>query len=741
MGGWFDNDPMSPVVEFERDDGMRVPVPRSQATLFGFDPAQFAPAPSPVDPPPEDVASVEQPVAPEPPPPPMAPGFAALRPPLPEGSASAFGQGVLAPGGPAPEQPTFVPPPMAAPVAPLPPVEPQGPTLPGVGYIPAASLGLGQPPPEAPPPPTGPQSMEEIDQQLADQRVAMQSRADVEAENLAFQQAQERAEEQKQLRARWNDTQSAIKKAAEYKVDPGRKWADMSTGKKIGAIVFAAVSGLGSALKKQGDKNPALDIINAAIDQDIALQMDERSQLGVVAERSRSAYDQLTGVFKGRDAERSARKAAIWGRLEREWSMAEASSGSERVQFAYADLRQQAAQQQHDAAYNAYMEETKTAADLDHKAAQTAKLQAETAKLLGGGGGAGGVSIGGAAKAGGAMRFSDAQVQQMKREDRERMVRLPDKSWVPTNSRSAAEKGTEVLASSAVMVGNIDRALTKVASMPGFAAKIASGAGFESSDIATIKQELTQLMLNGKNFYVLGALSENDEAIINRLGADPSATTAFVENVWPKLQNWRHGIEQDALTQLSARGVDIDASTAYGDALERPRSKTVDEWTAEITSDPPELENSHDVRGGGESRTVTTYEYKVPTTGSTKQALRGMRETAQSEGWDDKKWASHLDRIDRDHKLNAVRLAGKADGFDADAKKAEKKGGKGKAEALQLRKKAAAARAASAEYQKLKPVVDEQRKAQIDRDRKRADEKKGQAEFSKVQREQLGGKF
>lgn len=125
----------------------------------------------------------------------------------------------------------------------------------------------------------------EINRQLSDigiQRAAEAGDA-VAARQLAIQKQAERdlalkqrdAEIQKraiesEYKYKTQHLDALDEEAANRKID--RSWGGGSTGRAVMLGVMAAIAGLGSALKGQGDKNPALDIIMKSIDERVADQ-------------------------------------------------------------------------------------------------------------------------------------------------------------------------------------------------------------------------------------------------------------------------------------------------------------------------------------------------------------------------------------------------------------------------------------------------------------------------------------
>lgn len=166
------------------------------------------------------------------------------------------------------------------------------------------------PPPEAPIDPTKPeQAGIDLQQQglelgekaamqgaAADERAAgFEERAiaarNAAAERVRAETAKEEAARQKRFEEMRAQKEEAVDRWANYKVDPGRRWKDLSTGRKIAAGIAVALSALGDALQRKSGPNVALGIINKAIEDDVNMQVAERQQLGEVAQQKRTSLD------------------------------------------------------------------------------------------------------------------------------------------------------------------------------------------------------------------------------------------------------------------------------------------------------------------------------------------------------------------------------------------------------------------------------------------------------------------
>jgi hypothetical protein len=105
------------------------------------------------------------------------------------------------------------------------------------------------------------------DMQLAEEaRIAKEDREQAERDNAASLEAMKRAQ---QAHAQ---LESDVTELANQKVDPDRWWNDRSTGQKVAGYIAAIVGGLAQSAGGTGGRNVGLDMINKAIDDDIAAQ-------------------------------------------------------------------------------------------------------------------------------------------------------------------------------------------------------------------------------------------------------------------------------------------------------------------------------------------------------------------------------------------------------------------------------------------------------------------------------------
>ena len=104
-----------------------------------------------------------------------------------------------------------------------------------------------------------------------------------------LEREKEIAAQQEQAKIEWdNKIKAADDKYRGANIDSGRLWRDSSTGSKIAAGVGIMLGALGQALT--GKDNPALKIIDAAVDRDIDIQKANMEKAGKEAAMTRSAY-------------------------------------------------------------------------------------------------------------------------------------------------------------------------------------------------------------------------------------------------------------------------------------------------------------------------------------------------------------------------------------------------------------------------------------------------------------------
>ena len=162
---------------------------------------------------------------------------------------------------------------------------------------------------------------------LADQSTLMGQAADVakqyDAQVAALQEQRKQAVQQhtQKLEA----IQNQIEK--EGQINPNRYWQDLSTGGKVTSLIAIMLSGIGGGLTGRGG-NPALDIINKSIDNDILAQKDNFSRLKDKYSTQQSAYSLAMQELGNDQAATLAAKASALNAVEMKIKEAVLKSGS-----------------------------------------------------------------------------------------------------------------------------------------------------------------------------------------------------------------------------------------------------------------------------------------------------------------------------------------------------------------------------------------------------------------------------
>lgn len=142
---------------------------------------------------------------------------------------------------------------------------------------------------------------EETDKLLRSRNDAIKAqRVAAEAEQMRMAKTRELAQQ---------DVEHAIGDWQNKKVESGRKWNSLSTGGKWGLVLSLVASGWANANTGKLGQNPALDIWMKAVDEDMALQRDEKNSalqnVGLAKERV-AGIDRLSGDLQARRAAQMA---------------------------------------------------------------------------------------------------------------------------------------------------------------------------------------------------------------------------------------------------------------------------------------------------------------------------------------------------------------------------------------------------------------------------------------------------
>lgn len=138
------------------------------------------------------------------------------------------------------------------------------------------------------------------------------------AKNEAIDTAQKQLDESRREHQSWLskrqeehlELKGKIQEQASSKIDPDNYWKDMSgntdVGKKVTAAIAIALGGFGAGLQGGGARNTALDIIDKAIDRDIAAQkanMDnQRAGLKTEADFQDTYYSRGMQAYKDEES-------------------------------------------------------------------------------------------------------------------------------------------------------------------------------------------------------------------------------------------------------------------------------------------------------------------------------------------------------------------------------------------------------------------------------------------------------
>lgn len=163
--------------------------------------------------------------------------------------------------------------------------------------------------------------------QAGDAEAAAYAKGNAEADQIRAEQAKQLKEDIATQQRKQAELDTAQKQYADSKVDPSRFWHDRSTGQTILMGIGLALGGLGAAMKHEG-VNPALQIIQDAVKQDISLQMADREKLGVVAGQKGAALDRMMSITRDRQATFNSAIAGAYDRVKAQVSQIAAQSKS-----------------------------------------------------------------------------------------------------------------------------------------------------------------------------------------------------------------------------------------------------------------------------------------------------------------------------------------------------------------------------------------------------------------------------
>jgi hypothetical protein len=181
---------------------------------------------------------------------------------------------------------------------------------PEAGHVNPSALATTPSQPQAP---QGPDYLKQMQGDMKDQESAIKAAGAAGAQKAAaeagylhtmqqemqrqqVQEAQREQERQNEVNgqmAKLNQMSDELKTA---KIDPHHFWADKGTGSKIMAAVAIGLGAIGGAMTGKGD-NPALEIINKAIDRDIDAQRANLSQKNANYQTQAGLYSMMRQKF------------------------------------------------------------------------------------------------------------------------------------------------------------------------------------------------------------------------------------------------------------------------------------------------------------------------------------------------------------------------------------------------------------------------------------------------------------
>ncbi len=184
------------------------------------------------------------------------------------------------------------------------------------------------------------------------------------------------------------------RKLAETPIDPERWWKSRSTGQKIAGFMSAIVGGLVQG-RTGSARNSGLDMITAAIDQDVDAQkadmMNRRAEIqrrsGAVSEQFAEAKEDYFEAEKFRHASYERVKNQITTDMSNYDPRGRAAIELGRLYNGISSAQAKHAQAAEDKFWKDQMEALRFAAEMNKAQAEAAKLEAEAAKMRGAGAG------------------------------------------------------------------------------------------------------------------------------------------------------------------------------------------------------------------------------------------------------------------------------------------------------------------------------------------------------------------
>jgi hypothetical protein len=322
-------------------------------------------------------------------------------------------------------------------------------------------------------------------------------------------------------------------------VDPGRWWANRSTGQKVASYVAAAIGGL--LAPGRGGRNDAINMIMSAIDQDIDAQKASFTQ-----QRAQFA-DARTMALRGLDIAQDAHEAAEAKRLA-SYGMLRQQLAGERAKY---DPAGTTAQRIAEMERGIAAQEAQSRAALEQKAFDRhlamSKEAREWAKVKPRGRGVGGGRIRRPEQA----TEYPPELREMAasgKEGRRRAEYMYQRMVVdpvtgkPTRRKdgtlvtTASPKVAESLNESGAMLSSVNDMVNQAVALRGRHGWEPTGEWWASDAGKRMASLSTELMLLNKDIYQLGVLSESDEKLLRKI---QGGELAGLQDPRPALEDMR----------------------------------------------------------------------------------------------------------------------------------------------------------------------------------------------------------
>lgn len=149
----------------------------------------------------------------------------------------------------------------------------------------------------------------DMDQIQASERADEEAGKVAELRAIDARNAEARSKEDAEVQRRVEETDSAVNEYAKSKIDPGRLWHNMGEGSRALASVSVLLAGIGNTLSRK-DGNPALDLLERAVDRDIRAQEVDQAKQGQAVQAKRGVLSDMMAITRNKDSARSAAKIA-----------------------------------------------------------------------------------------------------------------------------------------------------------------------------------------------------------------------------------------------------------------------------------------------------------------------------------------------------------------------------------------------------------------------------------------------